>query len=122
MPNVWTINTGDVAGGKDGSDLVGCHITINAGGTAYQFTEPNINNVLSTTTGNSLPTPPFDFPAFSYDGFTWNIHVGSLSGSFSGTWRNDDPTPTADETGTWTAQAGAGADDESEEDAAAASA
>jgi hypothetical protein len=120
MPNnIWTINNGDVTGGKDGSDLVGCHIVQTA--TAYEFTEPNINNVLSTTPGSTLPTPPFDFPAFSYEGYTWNIHVGALSGGFSGTWSNTDPTITADETGTWTAQAGAGVDEAGEEDAAAAS-
>jgi hypothetical protein len=120
MPDIWTINNGDVAGGKDGTDLVGCHIVKNALGTGYEFTKPSIDDILATTTGNSLPTAPFDFPQFTYKGYNWNIHVGSLSGSFSGTWQNNDPQIADDETGTWTAQAGAGADDE--EDASAASA
>jgi hypothetical protein len=132
MPNEWTIS--QARGQRDAADLIGCHITINAAGTAYQFTGPNPSQVLSTTTGGTLPTPPFDFPEFPFPGlgpgvYDWRIHVQTLTGGVSqtraeGTWRNNDPAtdPTDDETGTWTAQAGSGVDEDGKEDAAAASA
>ncbi|MFN2531677.1 MAG: hypothetical protein ABR555_10295 [Pyrinomonadaceae bacterium] len=134
MPNVWTIHSNGLTGGNDKSDLVGCHVNVDGTGTHYQFTEPNINNVLSTTTGTSLPTPTFNFPSFSYQGHTWEISVTTLTGGASnnqaqGNWNNDDPEITGEQDGTWTAQAGstAGDDideggDEYEEDSASASA
>lgn len=127
MPNVWTIHSGDVTGGKDKSDLVGCHINTNAAGTAYQFTDRNINTVLSTTSGSSLPTPPFTFPSFSKNGYNWAISVSSLTGGASGnqaegTWSNDDPQIAAEEDGTWTAQAGSTVGDDVVDDADADSA
>ena len=124
MPSVWTIHSTD--GGKDSSQLQGCHIQVN--GNTYQFTQPSIQNVLSTTTGTTLPTPPFTFPAFSLgaDGYSWTIIVTTLTGGHSnnkaeGTWTNTDPSITADESGTWTAQAGSTIDPE-EEDASSAKA
>ena len=112
MPNIWTIHANGLSGGDNKSDLVGCHINQNADGTAYQFTAPNINTVLSTTTG-TLPTPPFSFPQFTYDGNTWTIAVSTLSGGESsnkaeGTW-NTAATgieETGPQSGEWTAQAG----------------
>jgi hypothetical protein len=127
MPNEWTIHDHKLRGGQDKSELLGCHIIKNDEGTAYQFTEPNPQNVLSTTTGNSLPTPPFAFPTFSFGDpeYDWDITVTTLTAGkhgneAKGNWSNDDPSPDDDESGTWTAQAGAGMD--GEEDAAAASA
>jgi hypothetical protein len=124
MPNLWTIHTHKLKGGPDKTDLVGCHIIETD--TAYQFTGPDPDDVLSTTTG-SKPTPPFPFPVFSFEGsplVEWNIAVSTLTGGHSGNeakgdWTNND-SPTGDESGTWTAQAGAGVDDE--QDASAASA
>src|ERR1700752_851839 len=121
MPNQWTIHS--TAGGKDNSDLQGCHIQVN--GNTYQFTQPNIQSVLSTTTETTLPTPPFAFPAFQFGAYTWTIIVTTLTGGHGnnkaeGTWTNTDPSITADESGTWTAQAGGTIDPE--EDAASAKA
>lgn len=132
MPNQWTINS--AWGGRDGSALVGCHI-IKTGDGKYQFVGQFPGDVLSTTNGNRLPTPPFDFPAFNWtipgDGeFTWRIRVTTLTGGAShthaeGTWRNSDPlgAPSpADEEGGWTAQADANLADKHEGETAAASA
>src|SRR5258705_668148 len=126
MPSVWTIHANGLTGGNDKSDLVGCHINQNAGGTAYQFTAPNINTVLATTAGTSLPTAPFSFPQFTYEGQTWDISVTTLTGGASnneaqGSWSNGDASITAEQDGTWTAQAGATVGDDAE-DASAASA
>ncbi|HJX91878.1 MAG TPA: hypothetical protein VJ372_15365 [Pyrinomonadaceae bacterium] len=133
MPNVWTIHHGDVTGGSHKSDLHGCHITTNAAGTAYEFTDNNINTVLATTTGTTLPTVPFTFPSFGLDSLNWTIEVTTLTGGAGGNqaggnWSNDAPSITADETGTWTAQAGStvgddtDADEAEDEDASSASA
>ena len=115
MPNnVWTINASTNPPGS--TDLVGCHITTNAAGTAYEFTEPNIHDVLSTTSGSSLPTGQFTFPPFNYDGVNnWSITVTSLvTNPASGTWSvpASELEGTPAESGTWTAQAGGGADDD----------
>jgi hypothetical protein len=122
MPNVWTIN--NATGGKDKSDLVGCHINLNAAGTAYQFTQPNVTEVLATTPGTSLPAVPFNFPQFPYKGYSWDISVTTLTGGASnnqaeGGWVNSDPSIAA-ESGGWQAQAGAGAGDDEEVSAASA--
>lgn len=129
MPNVWTIHAGDVTGGSSKTNLVGCHITVNDAGTAYEFTDNNINEVLSTTSGTSLPTPPFTFPSFGLDEYTWTIVVNTLTGGASGnqaegTWSNNAPTIIAGEDGTYTAQAGSGTEEDipDEEDASSASA
>jgi len=128
MPNVWTINAGDVTGGSTKTDLVGCHITTNDDGTAYEFTDNNINTVLATTPGTSLPTTPFTFPAFGLAGYTWTIIVNTLTGGAGGnqaegTWSNNAPGISAAEEGTYTAQAGGGAEEDipGKEDAASAS-
>jgi hypothetical protein len=118
MPtNIWTINRGDVNGGALGSNLVGCHINENTAGTAYQFTEPNITNVLSTSS-TPLPTGAFDFPTFVYSGPTWAIHVSSLStNQISGSWiaTTYQLEGTSEESGDWTAQAGSGAGGDEDE-------
>jgi len=68
MPtNVWTLHANGISGGSNGQDLVGCHITKNSAGTAYEFTAPNINTILSVTQTTTLPTAPFTFPQFGYD-------------------------------------------------------
>ena len=113
MPTpIWTISNNDVSGGSNGSLLVGCHITKNAAGTAYEFTQPNINNVLSTD-GPPLPTVPFTFPSFTYQGFTWTITVNSLglNADVDGTWATA-ATPEIEDVpaqqGDYTAQTGGG--------------
>jgi len=128
MPNVWTINAGDVTGGGTKNDLVGCHITTNDDDSAFEFTDNNINEVLSTTPGDSLPTAPFTFPSFDLDGYTWTITVNTLTGGAGGNqaegdWENNAPSISAAEEGTWTAQAGGGAEEDipGKEDAASAS-
>jgi|ERR1043165_7592312 hypothetical protein len=131
---IWTLNaSGITPAGLNGSDLAGCHITTNSTNTAYEFTEPNITKVKSTTTGSSLPSLPFTFPTFTYDGLLWTITVTSMTtgtgGSAAGTWNN--PTgPVAEEgdddftnatSGDFTAQSGSKLDeDEEAEDEAAA--
>ena len=129
MPNVWTIHNVTGPSGSHKSDLQGCHITTNAAGTAYEFTDNNINTVLATTTGTSLPTPPFTFPSFGLDGYTWTIVVNTLTGGAGGnqaqgTWSNDAPSIAAAEEGNYTAQAGSTVDEDipDKEDASTASA
>ncbi|HSE24132.1 MAG TPA: hypothetical protein VLB68_20865 [Pyrinomonadaceae bacterium] len=120
MPNVWTLHANGISGGSNGQDLVGCHINTNTAGTAYQFTAPNINTILSTTPGTTLPTAPFDFPQFGYDGNTWDITVNTLQGGASsnqaeGTWGTlgkPDIKETGPQSGEWTAQAGSTAGDD----------
>ncbi len=116
MPGkTWTIYAGDVSGGSFRENLIGCCVTENAAGTAYEFTEPNINNVLSTVTGSAFPTGAFNFPEFTYHGLTWQISVTSLSpNEVQGSWlagidRSEGILP---EPGNWTAQAGSGASDD----------
>jgi hypothetical protein len=120
MPNVWTIHANDVSGGSNGQDLVGCHINQNTAGTAYQFTAPNINTILATTLGSTLPSVPFSFPQFGYDGNTWNVSVSTLTGGNSnnkaeGTWAtlgDRGIKETGPQSGEWTAQAGSTAGDD----------
>lgn len=111
MPqNKWTIN--NTGGGSNRSDLVGCHIKQTASG--YDFTEPN-NTVLASTTST---TPPFSFPSFSYDSWTWTITVSSVASSgVTGGWSNNNPGIEGEE-GTYST--GAGADEESDESASSA--
>jgi len=132
MPNVWTIHS--APGGRGGTNLIGSRIVKTDDGTAYQFSAPSSGDILSTTPGDQLPTPPFDFPPFSWappgrGEFTWRIRVSTLTSGgggnqAQGTWRNNNPTPdpVQDETGTWTAQAGATLEEKCEGDASAASA
>jgi hypothetical protein len=109
----WTIHAGDVSGGTFRENLIGCHVTENAAGTAYEFTEPNINNVLSTTSGTKFPTGAFNFPEFTYNGPTWQISVSSLSpNEVQGSWlaTMDGSEGIIPERGNWTAQARSGAE------------
>ena len=119
MPGkTWTIYANDVSGGSLRENLIGCHLTENAAGNAYEFTEPNINKVLSTTAGSGRPTGAFTFPDFIYNGPTWQIRVGSLSANEArGSWlaTKDNSEGIVPEPGSWTAQAGSAAgDDETE--------
>jgi hypothetical protein len=126
MPrSIWTIRPGGVTGGNFGMDLLGCHITENAGGTAYEFTEPNINNVLATTPGSTLPTGGFHFPEFTYNGPTWSIQVNSLTtNQAQGTWEAiaGQIEGTRAAIGDWIAQAGSGAGGDEPETATSATA
>lgn len=130
---IWTLNgSGITPPGSDGTLLVGCHITTNAAGTNYVFTQPNINNVLSTTPGTSLPSVPFTFPLTSvYRGFQWQIYVTSLPAGATGAgqWNippvgdpsGHPPDPTDPKSGDFTAQSGSGLD-EDEDNASSATA
>ncbi len=112
---VWTLHGKDITGEGNGKLLAGCHITVNDAGTAYEFTKPRIQDVLSTTLGSTLPVPPFTFIAFAYKGFDWTIEVKSipLGAAAHGTWATaatpphvKDIDPTAPQSGEYTAQAG----------------
>jgi hypothetical protein len=116
-PSVWTLNASGINGGSNGKLLAGCHIILNAAGTAYEFTAPNISHILSTA-GPPLPTPAFTFPEFEYKGFEWIIEVISLpvGATGSGAWS----TPPGDESGEFILQAGGiMADDEAASSASA---
>src|SRR5258706_1826482 len=110
MANVWTITANDMKGGSLGSELTGCHVTKNEESNAYEFTQPDIKQVLGTTAGNALPAGSFAFPEFSYRGATWMIAVFLLdTKQITGTWGGSPQKELTDEeTGTWTAQAGSG--------------
>jgi hypothetical protein len=123
---VWTINAGDITPSNSYAsvNLVGCHITKNAAGTAYEFTQPNINLVLATA-GPPLPNFPFSFPQFFYQGVDWNITVKTLAvgANVTGAWSTpgspvDPHEIVPPQSGEFTAQSGSGVD----EDAAASSA
>jgi hypothetical protein len=115
MPSpIWTLNASDItpANSYGNAKLAGCHITTNAAGTAYEFTEPNINNVKATV-GPPLPTAPFTFPQFHFHDVDWTITVSSITtganGTGSGTWST--PGTQLDDTvnpqnGDFTAQSG----------------
>ena len=117
---VWTLNANSIQGGPNGQLLVGCHITENQSQTAYEFTEPNINKILSFTPEGSLPPVPFTFPSFDHKGFNWTITVTSLGvgATITGTWNTAatppdgmvDPTPP--QSGDYTAQTGGTMDPE----------
>ncbi|HKG46308.1 MAG TPA: hypothetical protein VKB02_06260 [Pyrinomonadaceae bacterium] len=129
MPNQWTINASGVNGGSNKSALVGCHIKQNA--TNYQFQASN-GTVVSTTTGTTLPTAPFQFPMFNsalsgQTALDWYITVDTLTGGASGNqpggeWSNYAfASPEGVPSDTWVAQAGAGVEDDQDDQAAAAS-
>jgi len=128
MPSKWTIKKSeDVTGGKDKADLVGCSISLNDAGTAYEFLSPT-NSVLATSSGPPLPTPSFTFPLSQvYDQYQWTITVDTFTGGdknkdAKGTWTNTDPSLANEESGDWTAQADATVDDFGNDQADAASA
>jgi len=88
MPTIYTLNASGITpvGSYGQANLAGCHVTLNAAGTAYLFTQPNINNVLAQA-GPPLPSVPFSFPTFGWQGVDWNLTVTSLApGAVSGTW------------------------------------
>jgi len=103
--NTWTIN--QVSGGRDGSDLIGCHIKHASAG--YDFTSPN--NVMLVAIPSTIS--PFSFPAFAYDGHTWTINVIQLGNPATGTMANNDPPEREVEEGVCSAAEGsrAGAED-----------
>jgi hypothetical protein len=128
----WTL-TARHTHGTDGQLLVGCHITINATNTAYQFTQPNVNNVLATSTGTTLPTAAFTFPAFDYNGLTGvsiSMDTPVASGTnWGGTWSctgsppiGSTPPPQGPQSGDFTAQAGTKLDEDADEAASSANA
>jgi hypothetical protein len=73
-PNVWTLNAGGITpSGQPGSDLAGCHIKFNSG--TYEFTKPNINDILATYTPPTPAPTSFTFPDFIYKDERWSISV-----------------------------------------------
>lgn len=106
MPNQWNIS--GATGGSNGTHLNGCHITVvtDASGTHYQFTKPNINEILATTPGLSLPTPPFNFPQFRYKEVDWVVMVQTLGANGGGTWSTPSRKRTGSQNGDYTAQSG----------------
>ena len=99
---IWTLTASGISGGSEGQKLAGCHIIVNNAGNAYEFTAPNISEVLASTTGNVLPLPPFTFPPFIYRGLEWTIGILKLpiGAPATGTWS------TSAESGNFVAQAG----------------
>ncbi len=97
----------------DSPDLVDCHIEETDNG--YELVAKRV--VLASTTST---TPPFSFPSFDYEGWTWTLGVSTAdSNSMSGGWsNNDDPAGGED---SWTAQ-GAGSGDPEDAEARSASA
>lgn len=127
-PPQWTLSSNLITGGSNGQLLVGCHVTENAAGTAYQFTQPAINQVLATSTGTSLPTGAFTFPSFNYNGVNGWV-IGMTAPVAEGTnWSNctwfTPQTPqqriedVPAQSGEFTAQAGGGVVPEEERAAA----
>lgn len=116
-PPEWTLSAKHTHG-TFGQLLVGCHIIENSTNTAYQFTEPNVNNVLATSTGTTLPTAAFTFPTFDYNGLTGvsiSMDTPVAAGTnWHGTWSctgspsMHSPRPTGPQSGDFTAQAGSG--------------
>jgi hypothetical protein len=120
-PPEWTLHRADITGDSDGEKLHGCHIRKNDAGTAYEFTEPNINKVLSTTRP-PLPQGAFTFPSFDYKdvkGWVIGVIAPLISGVTAiGTWNTPGVKPgnTQPQSGDFTAQSGSGL---GEDDAAA---
>lgn len=100
MSNKITINT--VTGGKDKDDLKNCYFlpsTTVSG--SYDFYDTNNNSLATGITGTSF--------SFTLDDLDWDISNLVISDTAaSGNWRNNDPSITADEEGTFQAQAGSG--------------
>ena len=128
MPNMWTINAGDVTGGGTKDDVVGCHITTNDDDSAYEFTrQQHLGSSLNDARDQFVYSPVY----LSIIGLR-RVHVddygqhmrGSAGGNQAeGDWENNALSITAAEEGTWTAQAGGGAEEDipGKEDAASAS-
>lgn len=100
------IKIDSVTGGKDKDQLKGCYFlpssTISG---AYDFYDTNNNVLASGISGSSF--------SFSLGSYNWQFQSLVISTSnASGNWSNDDPTITADESGTFQAQAGGGLDEE----------
>ncbi len=83
----------------DSPDLVDCHIEETDNG--YELVAKRV--VLASTTST---TPPFSFPSFTYEDWTWTLGVTTAdSNSMGGGWTNNDTGdsgPTGDQD-TWTA-------------------
>jgi hypothetical protein len=113
MPSIWTLHARGItpASSYAHAKLAGCHITTNSAGTAYEFTEPNINNVKATA-GPPLPSVPFSFPEFHYHEVDWNVTVYTLETlAVTGTWSTPGNAQVPDDTvnpqnGDFTAQTG----------------
>jgi hypothetical protein len=93
----------------DSPDLVDCEIEQTD--TGYELVAKRV--VLASTPST---TPPFSFPSFDYEGWTWTLSVATASNSMTGGWSNNDPrdsNPEGDED-TWTA-AGTGTGDPDDE-------
>ena len=111
---VWTITPEGIGGGSHGKLLVGCHIVLNAAQNAYEFTKPNINDVLTISSGTLLPVT---FPVFSYKGFDWvvTLSTAQVGGTATGTWSipvTEGSEAFTPDSGDYVAQTGLGAEEE----------
>jgi len=105
----WTLNASSLTG--KGDKLAGCHIFQNT--SNYTLTKPNPNEILSTSSGTSLP---LTFPTFSYkDVNDWSVTLSTApdGATATGSWsfptqQFKDPTNIPGESGTYTAQTGPG--------------
>jgi hypothetical protein len=100
MSNKIKIDT--VTGDKDKDKLKGCYFlpsTTVSG--AYDFFDTNNNSLASGITGTS-----FSFDLASYNWEIFNLVISNTAAN--GNWRNNNPSITADEEGTFQAQAGGG--------------
>src|SRR5260370_15301218 len=90
----------------DSPDLVDCNIEETDNG--YELVAKRV--VLASTTST---TPPFSFPSFNYEGWTWTLSVSTAdSNSMGGGWSNNDES--AGDQDSWTAS-GTGAGDPDDE-------
>lgn len=120
MAKEWKIVK--VEGGSRGSDLVGCRLIQTEFG--FEFEKPDKSKLSSE--GGLMPTLPFSFPEFEYDGHHWTITVdstetGKKDEEAIGKWKSKTIAPPDDEDGTWVAQAG-GKGEEVKTDVSSASA
>src|ERR1700694_537458 len=96
----------------DSPDLVDCEIEQTD--TGYELVAKRV--VLASTTST---TPPFSFPSFDYEGWTWTLSVTTAaSNSMGGGWSNNDDRDSdpAGDQDSWTA-AGTGTGDPDDDDA-----
>ena len=115
----WKIKKVDI---QAGNDLVGC--LIEQTDTGFEFKAPNNDPPLSKTPEHLMPTLPFTFPDFPYEGHIWRITVDGINVGASrkealGAFKQDPDNPAGEEDGSWTADGTGRGEDE---DASATSA
>lgn len=109
----WKIKKTDLGG----NDLIGCLLEETE--TGFEFKDPNSDPPLTQTPENLMPTLPFTFPDFPYEGHTWRItvreiNVGSSRKEALGLFKRDPVSPEGEEDGSWTADGTGKGEDEDE--------